>query len=102
MDIHTVKRALMIAAFALLSAGAQAETAAITVLSSQPGLVSGGDALVAISGDGPIVLNGADVTPAFKSASGGRRIGLVEGLKAGDNVLRAGGTSLVLTNHPIA
>jgi len=67
----------------LAASGAQAQTASITVLSSSPALVSGGDALIAISGDGAVMLNGADVTAAFKAKADGKRIGLVEGLKPG-------------------
>jgi Tannase-like family of unknown function (DUF6351) len=93
---------LMVMSCVLVRAGAQAETAGITVLSSQPGLVSGGDALVAVGGDGPVTLNGADVTGAFNSASDGKRIGLVEGLKLGVNILKAGDANLRLTNHPIS
>lgn len=78
----------------------RADSAAIAVLSSKPALVSGGDALVAVGVNGSITLNGADVTADFKQV-GNRRIGLVEGLKPGTNVLRAGGSSLVLTDHPI-
>ena len=101
MGIRPVARALMVIGCVLASAGAQADTIGIAVLSSQPGLVSGGNALVAVSGDGPVTLNGADVTAAFKSGSGGERIGLVEGLKLGANILKGGGASLILTNHPI-
>src|SRR5258707_864527 len=79
----------MVIGCVLLGAGAQADTAGITVLSSQPGLVSGGNALVAVRGNGPVTLNGADVTSAFKSG-GGERIGLVDGLKLGANILKAG------------
>ena len=82
-------------------ASTQAQTPGVTVLSSPPGLVSGGDALVAVSGAGPVTLNGTDVTAAFKSNSDGNRIGLVGGLKLGANVLQAGNTSLTLVNHPI-
>ena len=92
---------LIVVSCVLVNAGAQAETPGITVLSSQPGLVSAGDALVAVSGDGSVTLNGADVTAAFKSSSEGKRVGLVEGLKLGANILKAGDASITLTNHPI-
>jgi uncharacterized protein (TIGR00369 family) len=101
MDIRQVTRALMVIGCVLVGAGARADNADITVLSSRPGLVSGGNALVAVGGDGPVTLNGADVTAAFKSGSGGKRIGLVQGLKIGANTLKAGGAKLILTNHPI-
>jgi hypothetical protein len=100
MGIRPVMRALMVIGCVLVAMGAQADTAGITVLSSRPEMVSGGDALVAVRGDGPVTLNGVDVTSAFKSGGGERR-GLVEGLKLGTNVLKAGAASLILTNHPI-
>jgi len=87
MGIRPITRALMLVGCVLVGAGAQADTTGITVLSSRPELISGGNALVAVGGDGAVTLNGADVTAAFKSASGGRRIGLVEGLKLGANIL---------------
>jgi len=101
MGIRRVTRALLVAGCVLLGMGAQADISDITVLSSRPELVSGGNALVAVSGAGSVTLNGADVTAAFKSASGDRRIGLVEGLKLGANTLKVGSASLTLTNHPI-
>jgi hypothetical protein len=85
----------------LLSGAAAQAASNITVLSSRPDLVSGGDALIAVGSSGPVTLNGADVTSAFKPAGDGRRVGLVEGLKPGANSLKAGGVGLVLTNHPI-
>jgi hypothetical protein len=100
MDIRFVTRALVIIGALLASAGARADTA-ITVLSSRPDMVSGGSALVAVEAKGSVTLNGADVTAAFKPAEGGKRIGLVEGLKLGKNELKAGGASLDLINHPI-
>src|ERR1700676_4135602 len=101
MGIRPVARAMMLIGCVIVVAGAQADIVNITVLSSRPGLVSGGDVLVAVDGDGPVILNGADVTADFKSGSGGERIGLVEGLKLGANILKAGGASLTLTNHPV-
>src|SRR5215472_16327361 len=64
-------------------------------------MVSGGNALVAVGAQGSVTLNGADVTLAFKAAEGGKRVGLVEGLKLGKNELKAGAASLELVNHPI-
>ncbi len=79
----------------------------ISVLSSRPDMVSGGDALVQV--DAPagalIQLNGQDVTSTFHAGSG-----LVTGLKLGDNSLqvftggKAGGrpaAQVTLKNHPI-
>lgn len=93
--------ALACCAAALAVAHVSAQSTAITVLSSQPRFVSGGNALVEVNGDGPVTLNGRDVTASFTRAGHGGRIGLVGGLKLGDNTLESGGTSLVLVNHPI-
>src|SRR5258707_4934547 len=101
MPIRALTRALMIVGCILVGAGAEADTDGITVLSSRPDLVSGGDALVAIDGSGAVTLNGTEITAAFKSSSGDKRIGLVEGLKPGANILKAGSVSLTPTNHPI-
>src|SRR5215475_11496612 len=92
---------LVVVGCVLAGMGTQAQTAGITVLSSSPTLVSGGDALVAVNGEGDVTLNGADVTTAFKAGIDGKRIGLVEGLKPGANILKAGSASLTLINHPI-
>jgi hypothetical protein len=92
---------LMAVGCVLAGASVQAQTPGITVLSSSPALVSGGDALVSISGAGAVTLNGADVSAAFKPGSNGYRIGLVDGLKLGANVLKAGDASLTLINHRI-
>ena len=80
----------------------------ISVLSSRPDMVSGGDALVQIApangGAATITLNGQDVTSAFKTDNG-RLVGLVENLRLGRNIVEArrGSRSarLELTNHPI-
>jgi hypothetical protein len=79
----------------------------ITVLSTRPDMVSGGNALVQIApaGDDPMVLvNGQDQTAAFRR-EGERLVGLVDGLRIGTNTVDARqGTSrarLELTNHSI-
>src|SRR5918994_7443572 len=68
----------------------------ITVLSSRPDQVSGGDALVEVSvprsvrvDDVTITVDGVDVTAAFApdSADGATLVGLVDGLDEGDNTL---------------
>jgi hypothetical protein len=90
-------------------AGAQnADRLNLEVLSSRPELVSGGDALIRISGarGAPVVmLDGTDVSNAFKADANGNWVGLVAGLKDGDNRLlaKASGSeaSLTLKNHPI-
>lgn len=89
-------------ALALLAAPANAATAKISVLSSRPDMVSGGDALVAVSDPAAkITLNGADISASFKPAASGGVIGLVHGLTLGANVIQAGGASLTLKNYPI-
>jgi hypothetical protein len=85
-----------------------AGTLTIEVLSSRPELVTGGDALVRISGtqEAPKVAAGAtDLSGAFKSDTKGGWIGLVAGLKDGSNqlVAKAAGkeATLTLVNHPL-
>ncbi len=80
----------------------------IEVLSSMPQLVTGGDALVKISGVDAapnVTVGGRDVSGAFKSDTKGGWIGLVDGLKDGDNPLVAKGAgreaTVTLKNHPI-
>jgi len=80
----------------------------LEVLSSRPELVSGGDALVRISGaDGAptVSVGGKDVSGVFKSDSKGGWVGLVDGLKDGDNqlVAKAAGkeAAVTLKNHPL-
>lgn len=87
----------------------------IDVLSSMPALVTGGDALVRITGSDTlprVSLNGADVSAAFQESPAGGWVGLVEGLKDGENTLTAapggvvavaanGEVSVTLVNHPI-
>jgi hypothetical protein len=98
MNGRSLRYALLVLGCALAGAGARVSAADIRVLSSRPELVSGGDALIAVSG-GPVTLNGADVTALF-SSRGGRRVGLVTGLKLGANILKVGDASLSLVNHP--
>jgi hypothetical protein len=64
----------------------------VEVLSSHPQLVSGGDALIKVNGAAaaPVVtVDGRDVSVAFKSDGKGGWIGLVDGLKDGNNALVA-------------
>jgi hypothetical protein len=87
----------------------------LKTLSNRADLVSGGDALVELVMPMPAVphslrvkLNGQDVSDAFapRPTAGGRVLGLLTGLKDGNNDVTAtignshGGT-LVITNHPI-
>lgn len=97
--------AALCAAFASVPAFAQVR---VEVLSSRPELVTGGDALVKVTGASAaptVTVAGRDVSAAFKSDSKGGYVGLVDGLKDGDNALvaKAGGAeaTLTLTNHPI-
>lgn len=85
----------------------------IDVLSSRADLVSGGDALVQVEvpdridpGTVTVDLNEQDVTSAFAVRSDGRYLGLVTGLRAGENDLTAHspsgqGARITITNHPI-
>ena len=80
----------------------------VEVLSSFPELVTGGDALVKVTGASaaPTVrIGGKDVSAALVADGKGGWIGLVDGLSDGDNDLAvsAGGieAALTLTNHPI-
>jgi Tannase-like family of unknown function (DUF6351) len=90
----------------------------ISVLSSSPDMVSGGDVLVRVDvpSDVPleqvsVALNGVDVTTAFAPMPGEHALsGVVEGLVLGANNLKAkvtgamaprASTELTVTNHPI-
>ena len=90
-------------------AGAQAgsQELSVEVLSSFPELVTGGDALVKVSGArvAPTVTVGrTDVSAVFSADGDGGWLGLIDGLSDGENglVVSAGGgrASLTLTNHP--
>jgi len=95
------------------SARADTPTATITILSSRPEVVSGGDTLVGVTlpaGVSPkalaITLNGTDVTALFRIDASDHLIGLVSGLKPGDNSITLKGLylrakALVIRNHPI-
>ena len=86
----------------------------IRVVSSRPDMVSGGDALIEITGASapsapPVVsvtVNGRDVTSAFRAVTpDGRLLGRIDALTLGKNTVevRAGGrrqARLELTNHP--
>jgi hypothetical protein len=111
---------------AVLTAGSVAATARspddldIITVSTRPDTVSGGDVLVRITtpasvalNDLVIVLNGQAVTSAFRPEVGGHSLlGLIEGLKVGENTLVAQAIGrneeiyrtarLTLTNYPIA
>jgi hypothetical protein len=97
-----------LAGFAAWAPGGAQTVLGIEVLSSRPELVSGGDALVRISGaaGAPQVTVGAsDVSGAFRSDAKGGWVGLVAGLEDGANKLavKAGGreAAVTLVNHPV-
>jgi hypothetical protein len=100
-----VRFAVFLACAGLLPAA----SVTITTLSSRPDMVSGGDALVEIKGPRgklSITLNGADVAWLFhRDAASGSLVGLVTGLKLGENTLVAhidqDRATLKLVNHPI-
>jgi hypothetical protein len=84
----------------------------IVVLSNRADLISGGDALVEIKWPAGtdlaptrVELNGVSIRPAFAMRPNGRFMGLVTGLKSGNNVLLArhadGGAQIAITNYPI-
>ena len=86
-----------------------ADALRISVLSSAPSRVTGGDALLEITVPGAgakVLVNGQDQTAAFKAETSGRLRGLVTGLKRGDNSVTASvgaaRTSLTLTNYPLS
>src|SRR5256886_3597148 len=80
----------------------------IKVLSNQPDLISGGDALVEIlnAGTGSLraTLNGADISSAFALRANGRVMGLVTGLIDAGNTLtvksKTGSATITITNYP--
>ncbi len=89
-----------------LAASAFAAKPTVTVLSSRPDMVSGGDALIEIRATGKVsaTLNGRDVTSSFR-ADHGTLTGLIGGLQNGPNTLvvtaAKESTTLQLVNHPI-
>ncbi len=109
-------RATCLGVFAAALLGAAPVLAAdaaltIAVRSSPPDMVSGGDALIEIvaPGSGPnlvVKANGTDVSKDFRPGKdAGHFVGVVRGLKTGDNavVARRGAQSATITlkNHPI-
>jgi hypothetical protein len=101
--------AVVVAALAASNAWAQSSAVLkVDVLSSAPSMVTGGDALIKVSGTNRPVLvtvDGSDFSTAFKPDRTGGWIGLVTGLRDGDHTLavRSGPnsapTTVVLTNH---
>ncbi|MDP1933221.1 MAG: DUF6351 family protein [Gammaproteobacteria bacterium] len=93
---------------------APAQALAISVLSTRPDMITGGDALIRVDSSGidlanvKVALNGEDISMVFTPDSiTGSLQGLVEGMHEGNNTLiamdGAGSTSsqITLVNHPI-
>jgi uncharacterized tannase-like protein DUF6351 len=80
---RTIVAGTVLLATLALSAPAMAHHGGVTVLSSRPDQVSGGDALVRVDVRRHhrlrILRNGDDVTPAFSRHAGGALVGLVDG-----------------------
>ena len=103
------KRMLAGAVMAAMATAAHAQSVTIKVLSSDPGRISGGDALVEVTAPpsaktAVVTLDGKDISSVFQpSGIPGRFLGLVTGL-GGANTLAAkvGGDSrtLAVKNHP--
>jgi Tannase-like family of unknown function (DUF6351) len=89
--VELVGLAVAVAAIALFPGSALGKNVQLSVLSSQPNQVTGGDALVRLDADSleglGVKRNGADVTGVFSSVPGGGFVGLVEGLVLGKNEL---------------
>jgi hypothetical protein len=82
----------------------------IQVVSNRADLVSGGDALVDVSGADPatvrVDVDGRDVTGAFAVRPNGRFQGLLTGLRLGENLVTARlpdgvGARITIANHPV-
>jgi hypothetical protein len=75
-----------------------------SVSNPHPDLVSGGQVLVQVNAPTRVTANGHDVTSAFHRVPGGAFLGLVTGLRNGDNEIVAGehnrSAKLRVTNHP--
>lgn len=90
-----------------LTVSALMASLSVEVVSSRADMVTGGSALIAVTGVSTVKakLDNRDVSAAFKAGAGGRLLGRIEGLKAGRNVLKVkgGGESrkLTLVNYPI-
>ncbi|HXD58370.1 MAG TPA: DUF6351 family protein [Thermoleophilaceae bacterium] len=93
--------AIAVAGVALIGT-ATASAAQIDVLSDRADLISGGDALVAVTpANAKVTLNGRDITSEFANRPNGRYEGLVTGLSLGGNTLSAAGARATILNHPI-
>src|SRR5262245_3202281 len=108
MTRAAIRLAVCLTTFVATLGGASAQSLSIEVLSSRAELVSGGSALVRITGASSapaVAIDGKDVSGAFKQDAKSGWIGLIEGLKDGDNrlVAKGGGreAALTLRNHAI-
>jgi hypothetical protein len=113
MDINRIGPASAAAAACLLvffAGASSAEKLELQVLSGRPDMVSGGSALVQISGASAgglkVRLNGQPIDGVFRPGpSAGTLLGRVEGLRQGANLLEVSGThgsqKISLVNHPI-
>jgi hypothetical protein len=112
---YAVKRRTLMALICLgaLRLAHASQAFELTVLSSRPDTVSGGDALLGLrqtdssSSTWIAQLNGRDVTQSFHPTSTGSWLARVPGLQIGNNVLlvRVNGvvrSELTLVNHPLA
>jgi Tannase-like family of unknown function (DUF6351) len=92
LRVELVGLAVAAAAIALCPGAALAKTVDLTVLSSKPNQVSGGDALIRVDASPDLLnrlavrRNGTDVTDSFSPQDGGL-VGLVDGLALGKNEL---------------
>src|SRR3954447_10361809 len=102
-----IRPLLLAATFAAVVPSASAAAGiSIDVLSNRADLLSGGDALVAVTPGAKVAVGGRDVTDAFADRPDGRFEGLVTGLSDGANVMTAAlpdgrAARLTLVNHPI-
>lgn len=116
--LYVVARAIACVGFAAIAAialsgcgGDKPGTLKVEILSSAAHLVSGGSALIQVSGTAvadsvTVLLNGNNVSSAFKlNSANGAQIGVLSGLNNGQNTVVAQGLgvndTLTLTNYPI-
>jgi len=92
---------------------AAADSVEIVVLSNRADLISGGDALIEVVHTGGaepeglrVDVDGRDVSDAVRKRTDGRLLGVLHGLRIGDNVVTAAlpdgrSARIIVTNHPI-
>src|SRR5258707_9026356 len=100
----------MMMASAAPAARAESGPPTISVLSNRADLISGGDALVEVSGADPatvrVAVDGRDVTGEFAIRPNGRFEALLTGLGLGPNLVKAqlpdgARAHITIVNHPI-